>query len=103
MRINPVLLWGDHIENKSELKNLLYAEKLPYGYYVLLYTEDGRLEFIPSIMLYNTYQKAKNSSIIGIARSKHGAERLTGSIMSRIYLTHEYDSLKEYAREVLDI
>ncbi len=101
MRIKSELLWGEGIRDKSKIYDLLQAGKLPSGYYLLLCTEEGQMEFIPAKMQTNRYHVSRESVVFGIARSKTEAQDMICSIISDIYVNHVYASVEEFAGEVL--
>ncbi len=101
MRIKSELLWGESIRDKSKLYDLLQAGKLPSGYFLLLCTAEGQLEFIPAGMQTNKYHISRECSVFGIAHGKKEAYSMITDIMSLIYLEHKYESVQAYVREVL--
>lgn len=101
MHIKSELLWGESIRDKSKLYDLLHAGKLPSGYYLLLCTSEGRLEFAPAKMQSNRYFKSRDCIIFGIAHGKSEATDMICNILSQIYVEHIYESVAEFAGEVL--
>lgn len=101
MRIKSELLWGDSIRDQSKLYDLLLNGKLPYGYYLLLCTAEGKLEFIPAKMQQNRYFESRDCTVFGVAHGKKEVQNMICDIMSQIYVEHAYDSVADFAREVL--
>ena len=101
MRIKSELLWGESIRDKSKVYDLLQTKKLPLGYYLLLYTKEGRLELIPSVMQSNRYHISRDCVVFGIAHGKKEAQGMICKILTEIYANHTYDSVSDYVREVL--
>jgi len=101
MRIKAELLWGDSIQDKRKLYDLLQAGELPSGYYVLLLTSEGKLEFIPSRMMKNRYFQTRDCVVFGLARDKKEATEMICDILTQIYAEHMYESVAHYAGEVL--
>ncbi len=101
MRIKSELLWGESIRDKSKVYDLLQTEKLPFGYYLLLCTDKGDLEFIPARMQNNRYYISDEYLVFGIAYGKNEACNIIADIVSLIYNGNTYESVKNYVREVL--
>lgn len=101
MRIKSELIWGESIENKDKLFDLLHAGKLPFGYYLLLGTEEGRLEIAPASMQNNRYYLSKECVIFGVARGKREAKEMICDILEAVYVTHTYPSVEGYVGEIL--
>lgn len=101
MHIKSELLWGDNIRNQGEIYDLLLNGKLPNGYYLLLYTADRRLEFIPALMQNNKYFVSRDCTVFGIARGKKEAYEMICHILRQIYVEHTYDSVSDYIGEAL--
>ena len=101
MRIKSELLWGESIRDKSKIYDLLQAGKLPSGYFLLLCTEGGQIEFIPANMQNNQYHISRECIVFGIAHGKKEAYSMITNIMNQIFVEHRYASVKEFAREVL--
>ena len=100
MRIKSELLCGDSIRDQSKIYDLLQNGKLPYGYYLLLGTAEGRLEFIPSNMQHNRYFVSRDCFVFGIAHGKREAYDMISHILTQIYAEHAYDSVADFLREV---
>lgn len=100
MRIKSELLWGDSIQDKSGIYDLLRAGKLPLGYYLLVCSEEGQLEFIPWFMQTSRYYQSGHSMVFGIAHGKDEAYLMVERIISDIYVEHKYESVQAFAREV---
>lgn len=101
MRIKSELLWGESIQDKSRLYDLLPAGKLPYGYYLLLCDTAGQLEIISAAMQHNRYILSKDCVVFGIAHGKQEAYAMVADIINDVYVTHKYASVKAFAGEVL--
>ena len=101
MRIKSELLWGESIRDKSKLYDLLQTGKLPFGYYLLLCTREGRIEILSSGMMNNKYILHEESMVFGIAHGKKEAFSMIESIMNQIFVENNYTSVKAYAGEVL--
>ena len=101
MRIKSELLWGESIRDKSKVYDLLQAGKLPFGYYLLLCTGTGDLEFVPAKMQSNRYYISDNYVVFGVAFGKKEAYSMIADILTKIYADHTYESVHAYAREVL--
>lgn len=101
MRIKSELLWGESIQDKSKIHDLLHAGKLPSGYYLLLCTKTGGIEFIPARMQSNRYFVSKECVVFGIAHGKKEAQEMICKIMADIFVNHVYASIEEFAGEVL--
>lgn len=101
MHIKSELLWGDNIRNQGEIYDLLLNGKLPNAYYLLLYTADRHLEFIPARMQSNKYFVSRDCTVFGVARGKKEACEMICHILRQIYVEHTYDSVSDYIREVL--
>ena len=100
MRIKSELIWGDSIREPSKIYDLLQNGKLPNGYYLLLGTADGRMEFIPAKMQHNRYFESRDCTVFGIARGKREAYDMVSHILTQIYVEHAYDSVTDFVREV---
>lgn len=96
MQIKSELLWGKHIRKQKEAYELLKNGKLPFGYYLLLATSDGRLEFAPSCMQKNRYFTSDESLIFGVAYQKQEAYEMICDILKQIYVDHVYKSVADY-------
>ena len=101
MRIKSELLWGESIRDKSKIYDLLQAGKLPPGYYLLLCTEEEKIEFIPAKMQTNRYYASRECVVFGIAHGRNEAQNMICSILTDVYVNHVYASAEEFAREVL--
>ena len=101
MRIKSELLWGESIRDKSKVYDLLQAEKLHFGYYLLLCTKEGRLEFIPAGMQSNRYHMSRDCVVFGIAHGKKEAQGMICNILTHISVEPTYESVSDYVREVL--
>ena len=101
MRIKSELLWGESIQDKSKRYDLLHAGELPSGYYLLLCTREGRLEYIPAKMQSNRYFNSRDCVIFGVAHGKNEATNMICKILSQIYAEHIYQSVADFAGEVL--
>lgn len=101
MHIKSELLWGESIQNKSKLYDLLQAGKLPFGYHLLLCTKGGQLEIVPAGMQLNDYCLSRECIVFGIARGRKEAYSMVGDIMNQIFVDHKYASVKDFAGEVL--
>lgn len=102
MRIKSELLWGDSIRNPVKIYDLLLSGKLPYGFYLLLCTVDGRLEFIPAWMQNNRYLVSRDCMVFGIAQGKKEAYEMICHILRQIYVDHTYDSVSEYVKMIME-
>ena len=100
MRIKSELLWGESIRDKSKIYDLLQSGKLPFGYYLLLCTKEGKIEFIPANMQSNRYYVSRECVVFGIAHGRKEAQDMICSIVSDIYVNHVHASLEEFAGEV---
>ena len=101
MRIKSELLWGESIRDKSKIYDLLLTEKLPSGYFLLLCTEGGQLEIVSAKMQFNKYYLSRECLVFGIAHGKKEAYSMIEDIMHQIFIEHKYESVKEFAGEVL--
>lgn len=101
MCIKSELLWGESIRNKRKVYDLLQKGKLPIGYYLLLCTKEGQLEFVPSFMQNNTCFKNDLYTVFGIAQGKEEAYEMIRDIVSYVYSSTSYENIKSYVREVL--
>ena len=101
MRIKSELLWGESIRNKRKINDLLHAGRLPVGYYLLLCTKEGGLEFTPAIMQSNRYYVSDSYTVLGIAHGKNEAYEMIKDIVSYVYTSTNYESVNSYVREVL--
>ena len=100
MRIKSELIWGDSIREPSKIYDLLKNGKLPYGYYLLLGTADGRMEFISAKMQHNRYFESRDCIVFGVAHGKREAYDMICHILIQIYVEHAYDSVTHFVREV---
>lgn len=101
MRIKSKLLYGKSIRDKSKVYDLLQSGKLPFGYYLLLCTKEGNLEFAPAWMQSNRYYLSDHFIVFGITYGKKEACNMIADIVSRVYTDQKYTSLKSYVKEVL--
>ena len=101
MRIKSELLWGESIRDKRKVFDLLQKGKLPLGYYLLLCTNEGEIECIPSFMQNNKAFTNDIYTVFGIALSKEEAYEMIREIVSYVYSSTLYSDLKGYVREVL--
>lgn len=102
MRIRSELLWGSNIREQERTYELLQEGKLPFGYYLLLATSDGRLEFTLAKMQNNRYFASKDSLIFGIAYTRQEALEMICDILEQIYIEHRYASVAEYVAMLLE-
>ena len=102
MRIKSELLWGDSIRNPVKIYDLLLNGKLPYGFYLLLCTAEGRLEFIPAWMQNNRYILSCDCMVFGIAQGKKEAFEMICHILRQIYVDHTYESVSEYVETIME-
>ena len=100
MRIKSELIWGESIRDRSKIQDLLQNGKLPYGYYLLLATAEGRLEFVPAHMQHNRYFVSRDCQVFGITHGKREAYDVICHIMTQIYIEHAYDSVADFIREI---
>lgn len=100
MRIKSELIWGESIREPSKIYDLLVSGKLPYGYYLLLGTADGRIEFISAKMQHNRYFESRDCTVFGIAHGKKEAYDMVRHILTQIYVEHVYESVTDFVREV---
>lgn len=101
MRIKSELLWGESIQDKSRIYDLLHTEKLPLGYFLLICTERRKLEIIPAFMQCSRCYTTEDALIFGVANGKAEAYSMIADIINQIYAEHRYASVEEYAGEVL--
>lgn len=102
MRIKSELLWGESIRNRNRVFDLLQAAKLPFGYYLLLCTENYELEIIPAGMQNNRYQNKKACLVFGIAYGKNEAQNMISDLLCRVFVKKQYASVKELCREIIE-
>lgn len=101
MFIKSELIWGESISNKTELYDLLQAGKLPFGFYLLVCTEQGKLEMMPASMQNNRFISSKDSVIFGVAKNKNEAKKMICDIITQVYTEHVYSSVEAYVKEIL--
>lgn len=101
MRIKSELIWGESIRDRSKLYDLLLNGKLPAGYFLLLCTAQGGIEFVPAQMQSNRYFETRDYTVFGIAHGKKEAQNMLCDIISQVYVSQQYGSVADFAREVL--
>lgn len=101
MQIRSELLWGKRISEREKTYELLQNGTLPFGYYLLLATSDGRLEFTMAKMQNNRYFASKDSLIFGVAYTRQEALEMICDILKQIYVEHAYTSVAEYVAMLL--
>lgn len=101
MQIRSELLWGKRISEREKTYELLQNGTLPFGYYLLLATSAGRLEFTMAKMQNNRYFASKDSLIFGVAYTRQEALEMICDILKQIYVEHAYTSVAEYVAMLL--